>query len=376
MSLPLRSPLEQEIRRLIAVAGPLPVARYMELCLAHPEHGYYRTRDPLGRAGDFTTAPEISQMFGELIGLWAASVWQQMGAPRTVRLVELGPGRGTMMMDALRAIRIVPDFYQAVDVHLVDINPALRAAQEATLAPVKVPVSWHDSLDSVPDGPLIVLANEFFDALPIHQAVRLGSGWYERVVAIDDKDQFAYGTARLPLPRFDLLVPRLAQAAPTGSIFEWRPDGAMMALARRVRTEGGAALIIDYGHARGNVGDTFQAIVHHAFADPLQTPGEADLTAHVDFEALARAAGDVGARVHGPVEQGRFLQRMGIESRAASLMAKASRETADDIASALQRLTGSGRGGMGSLFKVLGVSDPSLRQLPGISDFGGEEPAA
>jgi SAM-dependent MidA family methyltransferase len=374
---PPRSPLEQEIRHLIRLAGPMPVARFMELCLAHPDHGYYITRDPLGRTGDFTTAPEVSQMFGELIGLWAASVWRQMNGPRTIRLVELGPGRGTLMADALRAIRIVPEFYQAVDVHLVEISPVLRAAQERTLSGVKVPVSWHRSLDTVPDGPVILVANEFFDALPIHQAVCLGTGWYERVIAIDDKDQLAYGVTQQPLPRFDLLVPAIARAAPTGSIFEWRPDGTMTALANRVRTSGGAALIIDYGHVRSNVGDTFQAIANHAFADPLKNPGEADLTAHVDFEALARAADDSGARIHGPIEQATFLQRMGIETRAASLMSKATPEVTDDIVGALRRLTGTGRGGMGSLFKVLAISDPALTTLPGITDQPApDEPAA
>jgi SAM-dependent MidA family methyltransferase len=340
----------------------------MAHCLTHPEHGYYVTREPIGREGDFTTAPEVSQMFGELLGLWAASVWKQMGSPRALQLVELGPGRGTMMMDALRAIRIVPSFLQTVGVHLVEINPALREVQKKTLSATKTPITWHDTLDTVPEGPVIIFANEFFDALPVSQAIKLDTGWHERVVTVDNKGALAFAAADLPLPRFDLLVPAVANAAPIGSIFEWRAHDEIMRVARRVRSAGGAALIIDYGHWRSDAGDTLQAVARHAFADPLKDPGTADITAHVDFQALALAAEDVGARVHGPVEQGEFLRRLGIETRAASLMAKAPSDVVDDIAHALRRLTGSGRANMGSLFKVLAVSDPSLGTLPAISD--------
>ncbi|MGJ5034633.1 class I SAM-dependent methyltransferase [Bradyrhizobium sp. HKCCYLRH3059] len=361
------SPLHTEIKRLIKASGPMPVWRYMELCLMHPEHGYYISRDPLGREGDFTTAPEVSQMFGELLGLWAASIWKATGSPQQFRLIELGPGRGTMMSDALRALRVLPPLYQTISVHLVEVNPVLREKQKATLTGLRN-VNWHESFDEVPEGPSVIFANEYFDVLPIHQMIRRETGWHERVVELDEEENFVYGAAADPTPGFELLLPPLVRAAPAGAIFEWRPNMEMMAIARRIRDQRGAAVIIDYGHVRSDVGDTFQAIARHSFADPLKTPGLADITAHVDFDALARAAEAVGARVHGPVTQGEFLQRLGIETRALTLMQKASPEVSEDIASGLKRLTGGGRGGMGSLFKVLGISDPAIPVLAGISD--------
>ncbi|MGJ5068915.1 class I SAM-dependent methyltransferase [Bradyrhizobium oligotrophicum] len=361
------SPLHTEIKRLIKASGPMPVWRYMELCLMHPEHGYYVSRDPLGREGDFTTSPEVSQMFGELLGLWAASIWKATGSPQQFRLIELGPGRGTMMSDALRALRVLPPLYQTISVHLVEVNPVLREKQKATLTGLRN-INWHESFDEVPEGPSVIFANEYFDVLPIHQMIRRETGWHERVVELDEEENFVYGAAADPTPGFELLLPPLVRAAPAGAIFEWRPNMEMMAIARRIRDQRGAAVIIDYGHVRSDVGDTFQAIARHSFADPLKTPGLADITAHVDFDALARAAEAVGARVHGPVTQGEFLQRLGIETRALTLMQKASPEVSEDIASGLKRLTGGGRGGMGSLFKVLGISDPAIPVLAGISD--------
>ncbi|CCD83923.1 conserved protein of unknown function; putative NADH dehydrogenase [Bradyrhizobium sp. ORS 285] len=361
------SPLHTELKRLIKASGPMPVWRYMELCLTHPEHGYYIARDPLGREGDFTTAPEVSQMFGELLGLWAASIWKASGSPQQFRLIELGPGRGTMMSDALRALRVLPPLYQTISVHLVEINPVLREKQKATLTGLRN-VTWHDNFDDVPEGPSVIFANEYFDVLPVHQVVRRETGWHERVVELDEEENFVYGTAADPTPGFELLLSPLVRAAPSGAIFEWRPNTEIMAIAKRIREQRGAAVIIDYGHVRSDVGDTFQAIARHSFADPLKTPGLADITAHVDFDALARSAEAVGARVHGPITQGEFLQRLGIETRALTLMQKASPEVSADIASGLKRLTGGGRDGMGSLFKVLGVSDPGIPMLAGISD--------
>lgn len=369
------SPLHDEIRKLIASAGPMPVWRYMQMCLTHPRYGYYVSRDPLGREGDFTTAPEVSQMFGELLGLWAASVWRAIGSPPILHLIELGPGRGTMMADALRAIRVLPPLYQALNIHLVEINPVLREKQKAMLQGARS-LTWHDSIDSVPPGPSVILANEYFDVLPIHQVVRHDDGWHERTVEIAADGQLVFGASPDPMPRFDLLLPPLVRAAPVGAVFEWRPDAEMMKIATRVRNEGGAALVIDYGHLRSDAGDTFQAIARHAFADPLKDPGAADVTAHVDFQALARAAEDVGAKVHGPVTQGDFLKRLGIETRAVTLMAKASAEVSEDVSNALKRLTDSGRGGMGSMFKVLGISDPNIATLVALSDDTGIEATA
>ena len=369
------APLLSEIKKLISSSGPMPVWRYMELCLLHPQHGYYIARDPLGREGDFTTAPEVSQMFGELLGLWAASVWKAIGSPTMLRLIELGPGRGTMMADALRALRVLPPLYQALSVHLVEINPVLREKQRATLSGVRT-IAWHNHIDEVPDGPCIIFANEYFDALPVHQMVKRETGWHERVVDLDENGTLIFGVESDPTPRFEVLLPPLVRAAPVGAVFEWRPDTEIMKLARRVRDQDGAALIIDYGHMRSDAGDTFQAIARHSYTDPLKAPGQADLTAHVDFHAMARAAEDLGARVHGPVTQGEFLKQLGIETRAVALMSKASHETSEDIARALKRLIGGGRDGMGSMFKVLGISHPNLTVLAGLSEDKPDEKAA
>jgi NADH dehydrogenase [ubiquinone] 1 alpha subcomplex assembly factor 7 len=359
--------LLSEIKKLIKSSGPIPVWRYMELCLMHPSYGYYLSRDPLGREGDFITAPEVSQMFGELLGLWAASVWKAIGSPPLLRLIEIGPGHGTMMADALRALRVLPPLYQALSIHLVEINPVLREKQKAALSGSRN-ITWHDTIDDVPDGPSVIFANEYFDVLPIHQAVKSESGWHERTIELDADGKLAFGAASAPMPRFEVLLPAWVRAAPVGAVFEWRPDAEIMKIASRVRDQDGAALIIDYGHLRSDAGDTFQAISRHNFTDPLKDPGQADVTAHVDFQALMRAAEDLGAAVHGPVPQGDFLKRLGIETRAISLMAKASHEVSDDVASALRRLIGGGSSGMGQLFKVLGISEPNLTRLAGFAD--------
>jgi SAM-dependent MidA family methyltransferase len=356
--------LESEIRRRIAVAGPMPVADYMRLSLTHPKHGYYINRDPLGSDGDFITAPEISQMFGELIGLWLAAVWRQMGAPENVRLIELGPGRGTLMLDALRAARVVKDFREAIVLHLVEISPALQKLQQQRLEGLDVPALWHATLDDVPGGPSLIIANEFIDALPVHQAVKQADGWHERVVDIGADGNLCFALAREALPHFETSLPRGLRQSAEGSIFEWRPDRIALELGRRVRSDG-AALILDYGHVKYGLGDTLQAVAGHAYTDPLQAPGEADLTAHVDFEALAQSAESIGGRIHGPILQRDLLLRLGIDKRAAALKANASRDKALEIELAASRLTESGAQGMGELFKALAIADPKLGPLPG-----------
>src|SRR5580658_6213311 len=356
--------LESEIRRRVATAGPMPVADFMRLCLTHPKHGYYINRDPLGSDGDFITAPEISQMFGELIGIWLAAVWRQMGAPENIRLVELGPGRGTLMIDALRAARVVKGFREAIVLHLVEISPALQKLQQQRLEALDVPILWHTTLDDVPGGPSLIVANEFIDALPIHQAVKQADGWRERAVEIGPDGKFRFGLVRETLLHFETGLPRALRQSPDGSIFEWRADSIALELGRRTRKDG-AALILDYGHIKYALGDTLQAVAGHAYADPLLAPGEADLTAHVDFEALAQCAESIGARIHGPALQRDFLLRLGIEQRAATLKASATRDKALEIDLALSRLTTSGAQGMGELFKALAIADPKLGALPG-----------
>jgi NADH dehydrogenase [ubiquinone] 1 alpha subcomplex assembly factor 7 len=359
------TPLELDIRRRIAAAGPMPVGQYMALCLGDPQHGYYVTRDPLGAQGDFTTAPEVSQMFGELIGLWMASMWQQIGSPEHVRLIELGPGRGTMMNDAIRAARLVPDFTKAAALHLVEISPPLQAMQQQTLAGLEMPVSWHKSLTDVPAGAAIVVANEFFDALPVNQAVKMPDGWHRRAIATAPDGSFGYVAEPEPIPHFEPTLPASVRGARDGEIFEWRSGTETMDLGRRIARETGAALVIDYGHAESATGETLQALRDHLFADPLSNPGEADITAHVDFEALGRRLETMGARVFGPIEQAAFLDRLGIRTRAATLKANVARDKAHEIDTALARLTSSGRTGMGTLFKVMAVTSPKTGTPPG-----------
>jgi SAM-dependent MidA family methyltransferase len=358
-------PAEAEIRWRIARSGPMPVAQYMALCLTHPVHGYYTTRDPLGAAGDFTTSPEISQMFGELIGLWAAEVWKQMGSPEHLQLIELGPGRGTMMGDALRAVIRVPEFRRTIAVHFVEVSPPFEKRQRDAFARTDVPVEWHKALEDVPEGPCIILANEFFDALPVHQAVMCVDGWHERVVKIDENNQLRFGHASDPIPLFDDMLPERVQQAQIGEIFEWRADGIALELGRRVVRSPGAALVFDYGHVETATGDTLQAVAGHRFASALAAPGQVDLTAHVDFQALAQAAEGMDARAHGPIEQGLFLRRLGIETRAAMLKKAAPAERAAEIEAALGRLISQARTGMGRLFKVIGFAHEKFGILPG-----------
>jgi NADH dehydrogenase [ubiquinone] 1 alpha subcomplex assembly factor 7 len=359
------SRLETEIRRRIALAGPMPVRQYMTLCLTHPELGYYMTRDPLGRGGDFVTSPEISQVFGELVGLWAASVWHLMGRPENVRLVELGPGRGTMMLDALRAAQVVPAFRAAIVVHMVEISPVLQERQQQALGAIDVPLMWHRSFEELPDGPVIVLANEFFDSMPVNQAIKQFNGWYERVVEIDNNGNLAFGIANDLIPLFDQLIPPAVRDAPLGAIYEWRTDNLPLALGQRVMRQGGAALVIDYGHIGTAAGETLQAVGGHAFANPLVSPGEVDLTAHVDFEAFALAAESMGARVHGPIEQARFLRNLGIDKRIEALAAYAPPDKVEEINHAVARLLGDGKTEMGKLFKAIAVANPNLGDMPG-----------
>ena len=294
----------------------------------------------------------------------SGSVWRQMGSPQPINLVELGPGRGSMMQDALRAAHVVPEFRAAVVVHLVEVSPLLEQRQRDFLDGVGLPLRWYESLNDVPEGPAIILANEFFDALPVHQAVMCADGWHERVVKIDETEKLRFGIARDPIPLFDQMLPR-GMRAQIGEVFEWRADQIALEVGRRVKHGGGAALVIDYGHPKSAAGDPLQAVGKHEYADPLASPGRNDLTAHVDFEALADAAESLGASAFGPVDQGEFLRRLGIEQRALALKNTAPPAKVIDIERALERLTGGNERNMGRLFKAMGFAHPRLGPLPG-----------
>lgn len=350
------TPLTDILMRRIARTGPITVADYMTDCLLHPQHGYYATRDPLGAQGDFTTAPEITQMFGEMIGLWMAQVWMDQGAPERFILAELGPGRGTLMADLLRVSRVVPGLAEAAQVHLVEASPTLRDVQRETLADYDV--AWCDTVADLPEGPLFLIANEFFDALPIRQFQRDEKGWRERQVAVID-GTLAFGLSA-PAP-IALLDHRLGDTLP-GHLVEVCPQAAPITeeIARRIAAHGGAALIIDYGdwHSRG---DTLQAVRAHAYDAPLAHPGEADLTAHVDFEALALAA--KGVQVAPMTPQGVFLERLGLTQRAQALAMKLGGAALEAHIAAHRRLTHPQE--MGTLFKTLALVPTAAATPPG-----------
>jgi NADH dehydrogenase [ubiquinone] 1 alpha subcomplex assembly factor 7 len=352
------------LARRIRRRGPLSVAEYMEQALAHPEHGYYRTRDPLGRKGDFITAPEISQAFGELIGLWCADTWARMGRPDRALLVELGPGRGTLMADALRATKLAPAFRAAIEIHLVETSPVLRAAQARAVGDAG-PV-WHDTIETLPKAPLIAIANEFFDALPVHQFVRGEQGWRERLVDLAPSgDGLCFKVAPGPTRALPLVPGRLADA-PLGSVFEVGPLALVVAreLGRHAAEHGGAALVIDYGYMLGGRGDTLQAVRGHERHEALAEPGAADITAHVDFAALAESAIEGGGRCHGPVTQASFLRALGIEARLHGLLKNATPAQAEALLTGVRRLIDPAE--MGTLFKVLAIADPKLPALAGL----------
>ena len=349
------TPLEETLHRRIQVDGPLTVAAFMEEALLNPTHGYYTTRDPLGAAGDFTTAPEISQMFGELLGLCLAQTWVQQGAPERIALAELGPGRGTLMADVLRVARAVPGFHEAIEVHLLEASPTLQAVQATRLPDA----TWHRQITDLPkDLPLYVIANEFLDALPIRQFLRDGPGWRERQLGVFD-GALDWGLSDIaPVPA---LEHRLTDT-PEGHLVEYCPGAPTVVteISARIAAHGGCALILDYGdwHSRG---DTLQAVRAHGAVDVLDGPGTADLTAHVDFEALAKAS---LCAVTEMTAQGVFLERLGITERAQALAKVQSGAALEAHIAAHRRLTHPEE--MGTLFKCLGLYAHGASPPPGL----------
>ena len=356
------------IARRIALTGPISLADFMAETMGHPRLGYYRRALPVGAAGDFTTAPEISQMFGELLGAWLAERWLAIGKPDPVRLVELGPGRGTLMADALRATRGVPGFHAALDLHLVEINAPLRALQASALAAYRP--GWHDRLDEVPAGPTLLVANEFFDALPVRQFERTDAGWRERMVGLAEDGE----SLRLALaPGITAWAGALEASLPgaaAGAQAELCEAGLSIAaaLGRRLAADGGWALIVDYGRD-GALGASLQAVRGHRGTGILDQPGETDLSSLVDFTALARAT---GRPTFGPVGQGMFLQRLGIRERAAALKARASDGQRAAIDAAMARLIDPDQ--MGTLFRVMAVGDDRSAVPAGFSDSPSDAP--
>jgi NADH dehydrogenase [ubiquinone] 1 alpha subcomplex assembly factor 7 len=349
--------LTARIARRIRREGPLSIAAFMAMALHDPESGYYARRDPLGGAGDFITAPEISQIFGELIGLWCADLWRQIGEPDPVILAELGPGSGALLGDFLRAAATLPEFRRALDLYLVETSPVLRAVQQRRLG--SAGAHFVASVDALPQGKLLLVANEFLDALPIRQLVRGRVEWAERLVTLDAGDRlvFADGAEN---PALSLLVPPALRARPPGTIVEICPAAASLAaaLGERLARQPGAALFVDYGYFPSAPGPTLAAVRRHAATAVLDEPGSADLSAHVDLAAFAAAARAAGAVVHGPVTQGQFLAALGAEARLAALSARANPAQRARLESGLRRLIDPVQ--MGNLFKALALTSPDL----------------
>lgn len=344
------------IRQSIEQNGPMDVGEFMALALGHPEHGYYMNRDPFGSAGDFTTAPEVSQMFGELIGAWAADIWHKLGEPKAFTLAEAGPGRGTLMADALRATARLTSFQAAKSVHVLETSRVLREKQ-ALVLPKQT--EWHTdakSLFNAGEGPFIMIANEFLDALPIQQLQFEKNGWQQRMVGLDETAEFTFVLGSADSSLLAQIPSYLFGTARQGDVFEVAPYRSrfMTLLCDALVARNGAAIIVDYGHGAPGLGDSLQAMKNHGFVPVLEDPGNADITAHVDFSALADIARNAGCRVHGPVGQGAFLDSLGIRQRAEALIARADEKQTMDINTALQRLTASGQ--MGTLFKVMAVT--------------------
>lgn len=361
--------LEDIIKQRIREDGPMDMATYMSLCLGHPEHGYYMTRDPFGRGGDFTTAPEISQMFGEMIGAWLVDSWMKMGSPNPVTLLECGPGRGTLIADILRATKNVPQFHDAVQVHLLEMSPVLKGLQQKALDGYDV--SWHHDTESIPsDSPLLILGNEFLDALSVRQYVFTDTGWAEKFVNLDINetlciDEFLANKEEIDDLWTSLLSPQLGDHLEVSH----EQKRFLYEITKIMQKQLCTCLFLDYGFNNDGAGATLQAVMDHAYCNILDKPGEADLTAHVNFGAVARQIMEENMTVHGPVSQGDFLQRLGIATRAEILKQAGTDQQKQDIDLALKRLTGQNTDDheMGALFKVIAFSSDASINLEGFA---------
>ncbi len=356
------TPLEAEIRQRIETEGPMSVADYMVLCLTHPTHGYYTTGTPVGgrasanrEGGDFITAPEVSQMFGEMIGVWCMEVWQALGCPNPFTLAEIGPGRGTLMADLLRIAGAVPEFQKAADIHLVEISPALAEQQSLTLSKDASHIKWVHDISALPDQPTIIIANELLDALPFRQWMKIEGRWIERAIGL--KDNHLHFVTR-PSSLTETELPKGHAACADGTIFETSAprESLVETIATNLSTRNGAALFIDYGHLKPGFGDTFQAMKNHGFVSPLAPPGHADLTSHVNFEPLLNAAKAQNCAAPAPTTQSNFLLSLGLLERAGNLGHGRDKQVQENLQIAVNRLVAPEQ--MGELFKVMAFGAP------------------
>ncbi|MFD2204270.1 class I SAM-dependent methyltransferase [Kiloniella antarctica] len=345
------------LAKRIKLEGAITIADFMADVLVAPKHGYYMSGEPFGKAGDFITAPEVSQMFGELIGVWCADTWYNMGGPTSLNLVELGPGRGTLMADMLRAAGMVPGFLQTLQVHLIEISPSLKKKQKQTLAGYNI--TWHQDLTTLPEGPTIFIANEFFDALPIKQFERSPKGWCERLITLNEDEKELIFTLSPPSKAIESLIPQDLRSAEEGAVVELSPIASTIIdmISRHILDHGGAALLIDYGRDVPTAIPSLQAIKAHKKHSVLKEPGTADISALVDFPTLVSTALKSGVAAHGPITQGDFLRSLGIEQRAEMLRKTGTDEQIVDITSAEHRLIDTNE--MGTLFKVLSLTHPN-----------------
>jgi SAM-dependent MidA family methyltransferase len=362
------SSLEERIKRSIALQGPMDLATFMAMALGDPKEGYYMSGDPFGKAGDFTTAPEVSQMFGELIGIWILDQWQKAECPSPFHLIELGPGRGTLMADMVRTLSQHPKAKEALSLHMVETSPSLQSKQQQALKGFTqqgIKARWHETIESLPKGaPHFIVANEFFDALPIHQWIFHKDKWHERIIGLGKDKNLAFGLG----PVRDLGDKTCPEAPKDGAIWEHAPLASALCqtLARSMAETGGAALFIDYGYKKSALGDTLQALKAHQFADPLHAPGKQDMTAHVNFESLEKAVQTAAPSLSSVLTtQGSFLLEMGLLQRAGQLGTGKNHEEQESIRDAVERLAAPDQ--MGELFKVMAILPQGI-DAPGFSN--------